>query len=362
MPRFIPGLQLSELFYRQQVKPILEKNFPRLKYSAALIGWGSEVLGLDTTRSTDHHWGPRVLLFLSDEDHQKLNRQISEILSENLPYEFLNYSTNYSNPEPNGVRHPVKITSGPVNHLITIFTLKSFFNARLGFDPAQKISVADWLTCPQQRLLEVTSGMVYHDGLGNLQKVRRKLSFYPRDVWLYMLVAQWTRISQEEAFIGRCAETGDEVGSLILGARIVRELMKLTFLMERQYAPYSKWLGSAFGRLNSGKKLLPMLRKVLNANDWPTRERCLAKAYTFVAEQHNALKITKPISTLTSNYFERPYTVIHADRFAAAIKLRIRDAEVQKLTINIGSIDQFTDSTNVVENRELCKKLKVVYR
>jgi hypothetical protein len=57
---FVPGLKLAELFYKEAVRPVLLKHFPRLRYSAALIGHGSEVLGFDTERSTDHHWGPRV--------------------------------------------------------------------------------------------------------------------------------------------------------------------------------------------------------------------------------------------------------------------------------------------------------------
>src|SRR5678816_4493207 len=34
MPRFIPGLKLSSLFYREAVKPIIDNAFPRLRYSA----------------------------------------------------------------------------------------------------------------------------------------------------------------------------------------------------------------------------------------------------------------------------------------------------------------------------------------
>ena len=64
MKKFIPGLQLSELFYNEVIKGLIDKKFPNLKYSSALIGHGSEVLGFDTPRSTDHHWGPRVMIFL----------------------------------------------------------------------------------------------------------------------------------------------------------------------------------------------------------------------------------------------------------------------------------------------------------
>lgn len=45
IPTFIPGLRLSQLFYQEAVKPILDEHFPNLQYSAALIGFGAEVLG-----------------------------------------------------------------------------------------------------------------------------------------------------------------------------------------------------------------------------------------------------------------------------------------------------------------------------
>src|SRR5690606_38244721 len=66
-PSFVPGLELSRLFYRDQVRPLLDQ-LGGPEHSAALIGHGSEVLGFDTERSTDHDWGPRVLIFLADDE------------------------------------------------------------------------------------------------------------------------------------------------------------------------------------------------------------------------------------------------------------------------------------------------------
>jgi hypothetical protein len=361
MPKFIPGLKLSKLFYLKEIKPILDKEFPRVRYSAAVIGWGSEVLGFDTSISRDHHWGPRVLLFLSQKDYPQLKNKISQALSNELPYRFMGYSTNYSKPKPNGVRNPKEITHGPVSHMINIYTVKSFFEARLGFDPSKKITVTDWLTFPQQRLLELVSGEVYHDGLGELQEARDKLKFYPRDVWLYLLAAQWTRISQEEAFVGRAGDVGDELGSQIVAARMVREIVKLAFLMEKQYIPYSKWLGSAFSKLKIADKLSPILLEVLLAETWKAREEIIAKAYSIAAKHHNALKITKPLPTKASHYYGRPYLVIHGDSFASAIKKAIKDPQVKRIKTDVGSIDQFTDSTDVIQNLSLGKRLGVVY-
>jgi hypothetical protein len=361
MPKFIPGLKLSKLFYQKEVKTILDKEFPGLLYSAALIGWGSEVLGFDTPISRDHHWGPRVLLFLSAKDYPKFKDKISQALSHNLPYEFMGYWTNYSQPEANGVRHPKKISKGPVNHMVNIYTVKSFFNARLRWNPAKRVTVTDWLTFPQQRLLELLSGEVYHDGLAELREIREKLRFYPRDVWLYMLAAQWTKISQEEAFMGRAGEVGDELGSQVIAARLVREIMKLAFLMEKQYAPYSKWLGMAFSKLKIAKRLSPVLRQVLLAKTWKMREKWLSKAYSLIAHKHNALRITERLPTRPSNYFGRPYLVIHGVSFASTIKKEIKDPQVKRIETLVGSIDQFTDSTDVIENLSLAKQLGVVY-
>lgn len=362
MPKFIPGLTLCRLFYEQEVGPILNKNFPSLRYSAAVIGWGSEVLGFDTPVSRDHHWGPRLILFLHKQDYSRLKAKIGETLSDSLPYEFLGYSTNYSEPEPNGVRHPIKIKRGPVNHMVNIFTLKSFFEARLGFDPSRKIAATDWLLFPQQRLLELVSGEVYHDGLDQLHEFRQKLTYYPKDVWLYLLAAQWTRVSEEEAFVGRTGDAGDELGSRLVAARLVHEIIKLAFLMEKQYAPYSKWLGTAFSRLKIAAKLTPVLQEVLLAKTWKPRARKLGQAYSIVARQHNALRITKPLSTTASRYYERPYLVIHGDRFASSIRDAIRDPEVRRIPPNVGSIDQFVDSHTVLQQLSLVRRLGVVYR
>ncbi len=68
IPEFIPGLELCEAFYQEAVLPVLSKHFGDLSYAAALIGSGSEVLGFDTEMSSDHHWGPRLMVFLKADD------------------------------------------------------------------------------------------------------------------------------------------------------------------------------------------------------------------------------------------------------------------------------------------------------
>src|SRR5690606_15704554 len=68
-PAFVPGRTLNRRFYWSVVRPLLDQAYPHLAHSAALIGYGSDVLGVDTPMSTDHNWGPRFQLFLSPADY-----------------------------------------------------------------------------------------------------------------------------------------------------------------------------------------------------------------------------------------------------------------------------------------------------
>jgi hypothetical protein len=252
------------------------------------------------------------------------------------------------------------ISSGPINHHVETLTLRQFFKHALDFDLDTDIEPADWLTFPQQRLLGITRGEVYHDDIG-LEAARARFVFYPRDVWLYMLASGWARIGQEEPFVGRTGSVGDDVGSQVLAARLCRDVMQLAFLMERQYAPYSKWFGTAFSRLDSAPRLLPLLRGAMLGQDWHERESHLSQAYETLAQMHNALNITEPLPEQVSPFFGRPFQVIHGERFADALQAAIRDDMVRRLPL-IGSIDQFSDSTDLLENIGLRQALKRLYK
>src|SRR5213593_4167188 len=95
MSAFIPGLELSRLFYEEAVRPILDAAFPGLPHSAALLGRGSEVLGFDDAMSTDHNWEARVLLFLREEEHARHSEEIYATLHERLPPRFRDCPTDF---------------------------------------------------------------------------------------------------------------------------------------------------------------------------------------------------------------------------------------------------------------------------
>ena len=361
MPDFIPGLQLSAHFYEEAVRPILEASFPRLRYAAALIGPGSEVLGYDTPMSTDHDWGPRLMLFLGADDFAALHAPISDTLSQKLPTRFRGYPTHFGPPDEEGVRLLEAVESGPVSHRVEVYTVQSFSEQYLGLDPTGEITARDWLTLPEQKLLTVTEGAVYHDGLGALGAARERLRYYPPDVWRYLLAWQWRRIGQGEAFVGRAGDVGDGLGSRIITARLVGDLMKLCFLMERRYAPYSKWLGTAFAALLCAPRLMPTFEAALSATTWPARERHLSAAYEAAAAMHNALGITPPLDPNVSPFHRRPFQVAHAARFADTIAATIHDETLKTLRFDAGAVDQYIDSVDVTSDTRQHRRLMALY-
>ena len=356
MTGFVNGLALNEGFYREIAAPLLKSYFPNLRYSAALIGWGSDVLGFDDAESTDHNWGVRFQLFLSEQDYER-RLAIHDMLNEHLAAEYLGYPLAFElvgNANPGGEPASLK-------HNIEVETIGRYFKRYLGCDPRAELTAVDWLTFSEHKLLAVTSGRVFHDGLGELEPLRQKLRYYPGDIWLYLLAAQWEKISEEAAFVGRCGYAGDELGSRLIAARQVKNLMGLGFLMERRYAPYSKWFGTAFDQLNYAKELHPVLMQVLQASDWQVRQQFLARAYEAVARIHNALGITGRLNEKAEQYFDRPYIVMADGGYVEELRKRITSEEVRNIKHLLGSVNQFVDSDDKLDDLEFCTKLKELY-
>jgi hypothetical protein len=361
---FIPGLELARRFYWEAVRPILDTDFPGLRHSAALIGTGSEVLGFDTPMSSDHHWGPRAMLFLAEDDYERQRDRITESLRWKLPHRFQGYPTNFSGPNPDdkGVQILSATEAGPVNHRVEIYTIRGFFRDYLNFDIAGVIEPADWLTFGEQALRTITAGAVFHDDL-DLAAVRARFGYYPRDIWLYMLAAGWARIGQEEHLMGRAGLVGDELGSALIGARLVRDVMRLCFLIERQYAPYPKWFGTAFQRLACAPALTDDLRRTQLAATWQERESHLCATYEVLAAMHNRLAITEPLPARVRPFWGRPFRVIGGEAFSAVLRSRITDPAVARIAERglIGGSDQFSDSTDLLSDPSWRGTLRKLY-
>ena len=338
---FVQGAELSRAFYDEVVSPLLGDR----PHGAALWGWGSDVLGYDTERSTDHGWGPRLLVFLEDE---AAVGPVQRSVSARLPGEFRGWPVRFG---WDGV---------DVTDHVTVTTLGCWLVQHLGLNAADGMSTLDWLLTPQQRLLGVVAGAVHADETGAIAAVRRSLSWYPDELWRWLLACQWRRVAQEEAFVARTAEVGDDTGSAVSAARLVRDCMRLALLIDRRYAPYQKWLGTAFARGRHADDLPRRLASVVAARDFTARESALAGAYTCLAQRHNEAGITERVDPSIRNYHTRPAHVLMAERFADACLATVADPWIRDLPL-IGAVDQAVDSVDLLIAPRLWRRLASLY-
>jgi uncharacterized protein DUF4037 len=352
----VQGLELSRRFYFEAVRPILERDFPRFEHAAALIGYGSEVLGFDDETSRDHEWGPRVYLFTSRTTD---GAEIEERLAHALPTSFAGFPTHFGATEEQGTARLAEVAAGPVAHRAQVHVLRDYLRGRLGLDPLDGFSVTNWLTTPTQRLLELTSGEVFTDPLGDLTRVRELLAWYPHDVWLYAMAGHWQRIAEYEHFVGRTGSRGDELGSRWIAASLVRDLMRLAFLQERRYPPYAKWLGTAYAEL--GRPERQALERALAATEWRTREAAIVEAYEAVARRHNELAVTVRVDPVVRRFWGRPFRVLFADRFTHALQAAITDPTVRAIDHALGAIDAVSDNTGVLTSPRLWRRVAPLY-
>ncbi|MEU5949172.1 DUF4037 domain-containing protein [Micromonospora sp. NPDC047465] len=348
---FVPGLTLGRRFHDEVLAPILRRRFPGLRYAAGLLDGGSELLGLDTARSTDHDWGPRAQIFVAAADAWRIPR-LHAALDADLPADFLGWPTRFAGHgrlgvvDPAGVRHGVKIDE-----------MVGWWRDRLGFDPAAGVTTADWLATPTQRLAEATGGEVFHDGLdGALTGARRALRWYPDDVWRYVLAAGWTRVAQAEHLPGRCAEVGDDVGSRVVTAGLARDVMRLGLLLRRRWPPYDKWLGTVFGRLPGAGPVVAALADALGPGDWPRREDGLVRALETVAAWTDDTGLAAPVRARPRPFHRRPFLVLDAGRVAAALHAAVTDPALRARP-PVGAVDQFVDSVDLLTHADRARRL-----
>lgn len=349
------GIELSRRFYDDIVAPWLQDVVPGLPYAAALIGYGSELLGFDDETSKDHNWGPRVQIFLTRDRFETEANRLVAAFSSVAP-------TNYLG-EPIGWRsrpHPPVSGDGAVGvleHGLEVHTLDGMLHRLLAVRSVDDLSARQWLAFPEQRLLAFTAGAVFRDDEGDLTRARDRLSYLPADIWLYKIGCQWRRIAEEQAFVGRAGQVGDDLGSRVIAARLVRDVMRMGFLLERRYAPYAKWFGTAFARLSIAEVLSPHLSRALAADQWQERGDALAAAYLELARRQAAAGIA-PFEPVVGPYYDRPFTTINADDAVTAAVAAITDPDIGVLPV-VGSVDQISDLTPVLEDPQLSARLIV---
>ena len=139
--------------------------------------------------------------------------------------------------------------------------------------------------------------------------------------------------------------------------------MRICFLLERQYAPYPKWFGTAFARLETHAEIAPLVTGLLDARDARSRDDALSALLERLAVLQNASGLARVEDPRSRQFFERPFRVIDGLRFARALIAGIEGDEVRRLSTQrlIGGIDHITTSTDLLEDATRRKALRALY-
>lgn len=325
------GIALARTYWTRIVRPLLLTRWPDLAHAAGRVGQGSDVLGLDDEISRDHDWGLRLSLLVEED----MVVPVRDLLAGLLPESFAGLPTRFAFTGDASSEHHVEVRS-----------VSGFARERLGCDPRTGLGAAEWLSISGQSALEITAGAVFSDTTGELTALRRSLRWYPEEIWRYVVACDWARIGEELPLLGRAGQRGDDLGSRVIAARMVDVCMHLAFLLERQWAPYSKWRGTLLRRLQCGDQVAAPLVEVMGAASWRERQAALARSLDVLLrlQRSAGLPAAEPAAVA---FWDRPF-VQPNPRIVETLREGISSPEVLALVPGRGSVEQRTDNVAIL--------------
>ena len=359
------SLDLNRVYYQTCVAEVLATHFPEIasRHAAALIGWGSEVLGNDDELSHKYGWGPRVALFLSQADHALWSDRVSATLHREIPPVFMGHPTRFTDPAL-GPPQPTDDPNGVLQ--IPIATCERFTDLYLGLSSGElsrlPLPARRWLLIPEAGLLRLTAGEVYHDGVGRLSELREVFRYFPDDVWRYRLAYQWTRLHWDIDLVGLCAHRGDVLSAGATLGESIKRIIGLVFLLNKTYKPgYRKWIHRQFYRLPLlAAEIGPVLEEAMVATDcmravellYPVLDRLIA-FQTHCAELP-AVDYQRP-TTLDRGFFAYDLQPV-IDGIRKSITGELRD-----LSFKTGALDQWVTDQDLLMGPAQLKSLRGIY-
>jgi hypothetical protein len=261
---------------------------------------------MDDEVSRDHHWGPRVDILLPDSVFRERGAAVQAALREELPREFRGF----------------RLEAGHVGAPgLALESAESFLSRTIGITRAPR-SDLEWLEIPEEDLVHVTNGEIWHDPSGTFIALRAALAYYPDTVWKRR-IAHWCRYCSGMGLyaLKRAVLRDNPFYATTAFARTVKLSMELAFLLNRQYFPYDKWLYEFFRRLPAlAPELDPLLcEAVALATSWERRLELLGRVADLLDARMVELELVPPhpplVGSPTSGYrlLEHAYAVILRD-------------------------------------------------
>lgn len=260
-------IDISHQFFNELVKPILETHFPQETAQTAfgVFGYGSEALGLDDEYSRDHHWGLRIDALMPEAVYRRSHQAMIETVRRYLPDSYQGHSLREGHLAGAGLAPD---------------SLEAFLRRTIGRESPPE-TYADWLAIPEEDIIHIINGAVWHDPLGTFTAVRQTFNrYYPEPVRLRR-IAHWSRYysGMGTYALMRALLRRNEYYATVTFSKAVRWGVQLAFLLEKQYCPYDKWTMAYLERLpRLGKPVQEIVNQAASlATSWEEKLRLLNK-------------------------------------------------------------------------------------
>ncbi len=223
------GIELSEKFYEEYGRPMIEEQFPRYaEYIAAgIAGEGSECFGWDDDISRDHDYEPGFCLWIPDSLEHEIGFKLSRAYHK-LPDSFM------------GVEH-AKESLGSSGRR-GVITIGEFYERFTGC-PGVPETLMEWLYIPESALACSVNGKVFTDDLGEFSEIRKILNAgYPEDVRVKKIAARAVTMAQSGQYnYARCLKHGEKAAAGLALYEFTQASLSMIYLLNNKYMPYYKW-------------------------------------------------------------------------------------------------------------------------
>ena len=289
-------VDVSRTFFNEVVKPILEREFPAetARTAFGVFGYGSEALRLDDEYSRDHHWGLRIDALMPDDVFTNRHEEIMAVVSRNLPDSYQGHSLREGHLAGAGLAPD---------------SLTALLQRTIGLDHAPQ-SHLEWLNIPEEDIIHLINGEVWHDPAGEFSAIRQTFQgYYPEPVRLRR-IAHWCRYfsGMGTYALKRAILRHNEFYATTRFANAIRWGIQLAFLLDKQYFPYDKWLMAYLERLpRLADPLLPLVQEAVKlTTGWERKLELLHRMADIIDQTLVADGIIKPhppfIASPTSGY------------------------------------------------------------
>ncbi|MDP6111471.1 MAG: DUF4037 domain-containing protein [Planctomycetota bacterium] len=275
------GIELSRGLFEEVLLPMIENSRPEIarQMGCGVFGNGSDAAGLDDEISRDHHWGPRTQILLPHRLFQSTGEEFHRFLDKELPKTYRGLP----------ILRVQQAASG-----VTVENMDEFFRKFTGYAQAPR-TLKGWFKCTEADLFHATNGEVWHDPGGRLTQRREGFGYFPEIIWKKK-VADWCMFltGRDAAYnVNRCYRREDWASATMFLGQAVKRAMELGFLLNRQYAPYTKWLHRLFVRLPVlAKQVDPLLQEALHNPNWHKKVMALVRICRIYARYLHKIGLT----------------------------------------------------------------------